>query len=84
MMAGMSTAITGNVEHPHSGEHLARSPNVNSETPPDYMLRTLDYVDSRYGGVELYLRTIGLRETKMFNLRSALVRSHKLSLVPSR
>ena len=48
------------------------------------MLRTLDYVNSRYGGVELYLRTIGLSETDMFKLRSALVRSHRLSLVPSR
>jgi protein-tyrosine phosphatase len=57
---------------------------LNLVSPPDYMLRTLDYVDSRYGGVELYLRTIGLSETNMFNLQSALVRSHKLSLVLSR
>src|SRR3954449_646265 len=39
---------------------------LNLVSPPDHMLRTLDYVNSRYGGVELYLRTIGISETNMF------------------
>jgi protein-tyrosine phosphatase len=41
--------------------------------PPEYMLRTLAYLDERYGGIEPYLRSIGLSDTQIAALRDALV-----------
>lgn len=46
---------------------------LNLVCPPDYMRRTMAYVDARYGGVELYLRTTGLSEGDLYSLRAALV-----------
>jgi protein-tyrosine phosphatase len=40
---------------------------------PDFMHATLQYVTDTYGGIELYLRHIGLRETHIAALRTALV-----------
>ncbi|MFN0070263.1 MAG: tyrosine-protein phosphatase [Chloroflexota bacterium] len=57
---------------------------LNLVCPPDYMRRTMAYLDDRYGGVELYLRTTGLSEADLYNLRSALVQSRTLSLVYAR
>jgi protein-tyrosine phosphatase len=41
--------------------------------PPDLMLATLDYLESRHGGIAGYLRAIGLPETTLETLREALV-----------
>jgi protein-tyrosine phosphatase len=41
--------------------------------PPEYMLRTLAYLDDRHGGVERYLGSIGLADGQVAALRDALV-----------
>ena len=41
--------------------------------PQDAMLRVLQHLDERYGGVESYVRTIGLSEEQVDSIRSALV-----------
>lgn len=41
--------------------------------PPEYMLRTLAYLDARHGGIDGYLRSIGLAESHITTLRNALV-----------
>ena len=41
--------------------------------PPDAMLKVLDYVNQRYGGVEAYVRTAGLRPEEIESIRTALV-----------
>jgi protein-tyrosine phosphatase len=41
--------------------------------PPEAMLKVLDYVDERYGGVEPYVRTIGLNNGQIDSIRAALV-----------
>ena len=41
--------------------------------PPDGMLKVLGYLDQEYGGVEGYVRTVGLGDDQIRNLRSALV-----------
>ena len=41
--------------------------------PPDAMLKVLDYVDERYGGIEAYARTTGLRPGQIESIRTALV-----------
>jgi protein-tyrosine phosphatase len=53
---------------------------LNLVCPPDYMRRTLAYLDDRYGGIELYLRTVGLTEWDLFNLRTAMVQTRTLAL----
>ncbi|MBZ0296676.1 MAG: tyrosine-protein phosphatase [Anaerolineae bacterium] len=40
---------------------------------PETMLATLDYLDSHLGGIESYLRAIGLSDTAMNTLRTHLV-----------
>ena len=37
------------------------------------MLKVLDYVNERYGGVEAYVRTTGLRPGQIESIRIALV-----------
>ena len=41
--------------------------------PPDAMLKVLDYVNERYGGIEAYARTAGLRPEEIESIRTALV-----------
>jgi protein-tyrosine phosphatase len=41
--------------------------------PPEFMQRTLAYLDERHGGIDRYLRTIGLDEAHITTLRDALV-----------
>lgn len=57
---------------------------LNLVCPPDYMRRTLRYLDDRYGGVELYLRTIGLSSVQLFDLRASMLQSSALTLVSAR
>jgi protein-tyrosine phosphatase len=40
---------------------------------PEYMQTTLSYIDTRYGGIEAYVRAIGLSSEEMTQLRSTLV-----------
>ena len=37
------------------------------------MLKVLDYVNDRYGGIEAYARTTGLRPSQIESIRAALV-----------
>jgi protein-tyrosine phosphatase len=57
---------------------------LNLVCPPHYMRRTLKYLDDRYGGVELYLRTIGLSTRQLFTLRAGIVQSPAAELIPAR
>ena len=41
--------------------------------PPEAMLRVLGHLDERYGGIEEYVRQIGLGQTQIDGLRAALV-----------
>ena len=41
--------------------------------PPDAMLKVLAYIDERYGGIEGYARTAGLRPEEIEGIRTALV-----------
>jgi protein-tyrosine phosphatase len=41
--------------------------------PPDYMVTTLQHLETEYGGIEAYVRTIGLSEAQIERLRTALV-----------
>ena len=41
--------------------------------PPDAMLKLLDYVGERYGGIDAYVRTIGLNSGQIESIRTALV-----------
>jgi protein-tyrosine phosphatase len=41
--------------------------------PPEYMADTLQHIDAAYGGVEPYLRHIGLSETQLAGLRDRLL-----------
>lgn len=41
--------------------------------PPEAMLITLQYLDEKYGGVESYVRHIGLTDTHIMNIRNALL-----------
>ena len=43
------------------------------ESPPERMLKTLDYVDQQFGGLEAYLTTHGLDRAKLTRLRDLLV-----------
>lgn len=41
--------------------------------PPDVMVRVLDHLNERYGGIEAYTRTTGLNSQQISALRAALV-----------
>ena len=41
--------------------------------PPEVMLDTLEYLDRRHGGVEAYVRSVGVTEGEISALRAALV-----------
>ncbi len=41
--------------------------------PPDAMLKVLEYVNERYGGIEPYIRTTGLNSDQIESIRTALV-----------
>jgi protein-tyrosine phosphatase len=41
--------------------------------PPDAMLKVLDYVNERYGGIEAYVLATGLRPGQIESIRTALV-----------
>ena len=41
--------------------------------PPEGMIKVLEYLDDRYGGIEDYVRAIGLSSAQIENLRNALV-----------
>ena len=41
--------------------------------PPDVMLDTLDYLDDRYGGVEGYVRSVGVMDEQIATLLDALL-----------
>jgi protein-tyrosine phosphatase len=41
--------------------------------PPEYMLRTLDHLESAHGGAERYVRRLGLPDGAVQTLRTALV-----------
>ena len=41
--------------------------------PPEAMLRVLDHLDSRYGGIEGYVRTVGLAKAQIAAIRAAFV-----------
>ena len=41
--------------------------------PPDAMLKVLEYVNERYGGIEPYVRTTGLNSGQIESIRTALV-----------
>ena len=41
--------------------------------PPDAMLKVLGYVDEQYGGIEPYVRTIGVDSGQIESIRTALV-----------
>ena len=41
--------------------------------PPEAMLKTLQHLDDKYGGIPPYLKTIGLDTTQIRELRSALL-----------
>ena len=41
--------------------------------PPDGMLKVLEYLNERYGGVEAYVRTTGLDSGQIESIRTALV-----------
>jgi protein-tyrosine phosphatase len=41
--------------------------------PPEAMLITLQHLDDKYGGIESYARHIGLTDTEIENIRSALL-----------
>jgi protein-tyrosine phosphatase len=41
--------------------------------PPEYMVTTLQHLETEYGGIEAYVRTIGLSEAQIEHLRAALV-----------
>jgi protein-tyrosine phosphatase len=43
------------------------------ETPPERMLKTLDYVDRQFGGTAAYLRRNGLDESQVERLRHLLI-----------
>jgi protein-tyrosine phosphatase len=43
------------------------------ETPPERMLKTLDYVDQQFGGIEAYLADHGLERDQLERLRDLLV-----------
>jgi protein-tyrosine phosphatase len=42
-------------------------------SPPEYMQATLQHLHERYGGITAYIRSIGLSETQIATLRTALV-----------
>ena len=41
--------------------------------PPDVMLKMLEHLDERYGGVEAYARSTGLSDDQIASIRNALV-----------
>jgi protein-tyrosine phosphatase len=41
--------------------------------PPEYMATTLQHLEAEYGGIEAYVRTIGLSEAQIERLHTALV-----------
>ena len=41
--------------------------------PPENMAQTLQYIDAAYGGVEPYVRRIGLSEAQLAGLRGRLL-----------
>ena len=41
--------------------------------PPDVMLKMLHHLDERYGGVEAYVRSTGMRPGQIESIRTALV-----------
>ena len=41
--------------------------------PPDAMGLTLDHLDTKYGGIEAYVRHIGVDNATLTNIRGALV-----------
>ena len=41
--------------------------------PPDAMGLTLDHLDSKYGGIESYARSVGVDDATLSNIRNALV-----------
>ena len=41
--------------------------------PPEGMIKTLQHLDDRYGGIEGYVRAIGLSDEQVESLRDALV-----------
>ncbi len=43
------------------------------ETPPERMLKTLDYVDQQFGGIAAYLTRHGLERDGLTHLRELLV-----------
>jgi protein tyrosine/serine phosphatase len=67
-----------------SSERLARDPArsekwasdprdvFKSQTPPDAMLRALEYLDDAYGGAEAYLRQAGVSDEQLARLRDRL------------
>ena len=41
--------------------------------PPDAMGLTLDHLDTKYGGIEAYVRSVGVDDATLTNIREALV-----------
>ncbi len=57
--------------------HMDAAQRVNVHglmaTPPEYMWFALNHVDARHGGVENYLRTIGLADVEIAALRERMI-----------
>jgi protein-tyrosine phosphatase len=52
---------------------LTAETDILQSSPPEAMLGTLQCLEERYGGVEGYVRTIGLRRNQTASLRNAMV-----------
>ena len=56
-----------------SAEGLTWQDYQAQSCPPEAMLKVLQYLEERYGGVEAYVRAIGLTQDQVDSLRKALV-----------
>lgn len=54
-------------------DDLTRERAQDALAPPDAMKITLQYMNDKYGGIESYVRHIGLTDTQIENIRSALL-----------
>ena len=62
----------GNIRESLGGDH-SQQRYQQEFCPPDAMLKVLDYLERRYGGVEGYVRAIGLGDAEIEKIRRAIV-----------
>lgn len=54
-------------------DDLTRQKGRDALAPPDAMLITLEYLDDKYGGVEWYVRHIGLADSEICNIKDRIL-----------